>query len=55
MKFFKDILDDRQITLSNFYGIKIEPDPKYKRKLAQSIETLGDRYVLYKPVERNAK
>ena len=55
LTFFKDITSDADITLSSFYGLTIQPDPKYKKKLEKAIQTLGDRYVLFKEVPRRVQ
>lgn len=56
LKFFQGLSSDNEtIFVANFYGVKIEPDPKRKKKLAEAIETLGQRYVLYAPIPKVAK
>lgn len=52
MTFLKDVLNDNEIMLTTFYGIKVEPDPNYAEKLAQSIETLGSRHLLHESIRR---
>lgn len=44
--------DDREVTLKNFYGMKIEEDPNRMEKVKAVIEQMGDKYCLAKPVER---
>jgi len=51
-KFMTEIFDQDNENIANFYGIQIEPDPTYKKKLAKAIEYLGDKYLLAKPVEK---
>jgi hypothetical protein len=53
--FFRDIATDQDITLSSVYGMKVQPDPRYKKKLEKAIEKLGDRYVLHKSVGKATK
>lgn len=57
MNFFKDVMTSNNETLylSNFYGMKVDTDPKYKKKLANALETLGQRYVLHAPVAKVLK
>lgn len=47
-----EIFDQDNEIIANFYGMKIQPDPTYKKKLAKAIEYLGDKYLLAKPVEK---
>jgi hypothetical protein len=36
----------------NLYGLKVEPDPNRERRVKAVIESMGDRYLLAKPLER---
>ena len=40
------------LTYKNLYGIKVEPDPNRERRVQAVIESMGDKYLLAKPVER---
>jgi hypothetical protein len=51
-KFIEDIFEQDDESIKNFYGIKIEPDPTYKKKLNKAIKHLGEKYVLAKPIEK---
>jgi hypothetical protein len=51
-KFMTEIFDQDNENIANFYGMQIEPDPTYKKKLAKAIDYLGDKYLLAKPVEK---
>ena len=47
----------RRVKMSNFYGaVSFKPTPEQikarEKKVAKSIEYLGDKYLLAKPVER---
>ena len=51
-KFIEEIFEQDNEFIKNFYGVKITPCPKYKKKLEKAIKYLGDNYVLAKQVER---
>ena len=51
-KFFKDALNDSDEMLTSFYGMVVPSDPKYKKKLATALQTLGDKYLLAKSQPR---
>jgi hypothetical protein len=51
-KFIEEIFEQDNEVIKNFYGVKITPCPKYKKKLEKAIKYLGDNYVLAKPIER---
>lgn len=55
LKFFRDITNDQDITITSLYGIKVKPDPRHKKKLEFAIQRLGDRYVLHKSVGKVTK
>ena len=56
-RIFFDVNTDDGITLRNFYKSNINPpDSEVQKqraiKVAEAIQTLGDKYLLAKPVER---
>jgi hypothetical protein len=40
------------LTYKNLYGIKVEPDPNRASRVQAVIDSMGDRSLLAKPVER---
>lgn len=40
------------ITYKNVYGLKVEPDPNRERRVQALIKSMGDKYLLAKPIER---
>jgi hypothetical protein len=55
LKFFRDITNDQDITITSVYGIKVKPDPRHKKKLEFAIQRLGNRYCLFNSVEKVTK
>jgi hypothetical protein len=59
LKHFKDVMNDADITLKNFYDIAITTTAKEikerKKKLDSAIAYLGDKYVLANPVKKMKK
>jgi hypothetical protein len=51
-KFIEEIFEQDNEFIKNFYGVKITPCPKYKKKLEKAIAYLGENYVLAKHIER---
>jgi hypothetical protein len=40
------------ITYKSAYGLKVEPDPNRESRVQAVIESMGDKYLLAKPIER---
>lgn len=40
------------ITYKNVYGLKVEPDPNRESRVQAVIKSMGDKYLLAKPIER---
>lgn len=40
------------LIVKSMYGLKVEPDPNRERRVQAVIESMGDKYLLAKPVER---
>ena len=40
------------LTYKNLYGIRVEPDPNRERRVQAVIESMGDKYLLAKSIER---
>jgi hypothetical protein len=40
------------LIVKSMYGLKVEPDPNRERRVRAVIESMGDKYLLAKPVER---
>ena len=40
------------ITYKNVYGLKVELDPNRESRVQAIIESMGDKYLLAKPIER---
>jgi hypothetical protein len=40
------------LTYKNLYGIQVEPDPNREKRVQAVIASMGDKYLLAKPIER---
>ena len=40
------------VVMKSMYGLKVEPDPNRERRVQAVIESMGDKYLLAKPIER---
>jgi hypothetical protein len=40
------------LIVKSMYGLKVEPDPNRERRVRAVIESMGDKYLLAKPIER---
>jgi hypothetical protein len=40
------------LIVKSMYGLKVEPDPNRASRVQAVIDSMGDRYLLAKPVER---
>jgi len=52
--YIERILDEygHGLVMKSMYGLKVEPDPNRERRVKAVIESMGDRYLLAKPLER---
>jgi len=41
-----------ELTYIDLYGIKVDPNPNRARRVQAVIDSMGDKYLLAKPVER---
>ena len=40
------------LIVKSMYGLKVEPDPNRASRVQAVIDSMGDKYLLAKPVER---
>ena len=40
------------LIVKSMYGLKVEPDPNREKRVQAVIESMGDKYLLAKPVGR---
>jgi hypothetical protein len=40
------------LAYKNLYGIQVEPDPNRAKRVQAVIDSMGDKYLLAKPIER---
>ena len=40
------------LVMKSMYGLKVEPDPTREKKVQAVIESMGDKYLLAKRIER---
>lgn len=52
--YINQLLDEygHSLTYKSVYGIKVEPDPNRERRVQEVIASMGDKYLLAKPIER---
>ena len=52
--YIERILDEygHGLVMKSMYGLKVEPDPNREKKVQAMIATMGDKYLLAKPIER---
>lgn len=52
--YIEKILDEygHGLVMKSMYGIKVEPDPNRARRVQAVINSMGDKYLLAKPIER---
>jgi len=43
------------IVMKSMYGLKVEPDPNREKRVQAVIESMGDKYLLAKPIERKGE
>jgi len=52
--YLNQLLDEygHGLVMKSMYGLKVEPDPTREKKVQAVIESMGDKYLLAKPIER---
>jgi len=52
--YLNQLLDEygHGLVMKSMYGLKVEPDPNREKKVQAVIESMGDKYLLAKPIER---
>jgi len=52
--FIEKIIDEygHGLVMKSMYGLKVEPDPNREKKVQAVIDSMGDKYLLAKPIER---
>lgn len=52
--YLNNLIDEygHSLTYKNLYGLKVEPDPNRERRVQAVIASMGDKYLLAKPIER---
>ncbi len=54
LDYLNKLIDEygHSLTYKNLYGLHVEPDPNRERRVQAVIASMGDKYLLAKPIER---
>ena len=52
--YIEGLISNPSVTFTSLYGLKVEPDPNRERRVHAVIASMGDKYLLARPIERKA-
>jgi hypothetical protein len=52
--YIEGLMTSPSVTFTSLYGLHVEPDPNREKRVQAVIASMGDRYLLAKPIERKA-
>ena len=52
--YIEGLITNPSVTFTSLYGLQVEPDPNRESRVQAVIASMGDKYLLAKPIERKS-